>query len=259
MRSPQKHQRFAFSALQLVVVLAILLLGLAMLLPIIERVREAAASSQSTNNLKQIALAMHSYHDTYKAFPPAVGENAGQNGPAHFHILPFIEQQPLLQGADGASWKNGTYGNVIELYLDPRDTSSPDHLFKNWLATTSYPVNWMVTKEGKMRIANITDGTSNTLMFAQRYQMCNGQPTAWGYPSIHTWAPIFAYYSEGKFQSAPSQAQCDPRLAQAIGRDILVAMCDGSARSISESILPLTWYYLCDPNDGNPLPADTFD
>jgi type II secretory pathway pseudopilin PulG len=259
MRSPQKHRRFAFSALQLVIVLAILLLALAMLLPIIQRVREAASRSQSTNNLKQIALAMHSYHDTLKVFPPAVGENAGQNGPAHFHILPFIEQQALLQAADGASWKNGTYGIVIEVYVDPRDTSAPDHLYKNWLATTSYPVNWMVTREGKMRFTDITDGTSNTLMFAQRYRMCNGQPTAWGYPSIHTWAPMFAYYSEGKFQSAPSQDQCDPMLAQSIGRDILVALCDGSVRTVAETISPTTWYYLCDPADGNPIPVGVLD
>ena len=61
----------------------------------------------------------------------------------------------------------------------------------------------MIAKEGKMTFGNITDGTSNTLMFAQRYQICNGQPTAWGYPTLYRWAPIFAYYSDGKFQSAP--------------------------------------------------------
>ncbi len=259
MTSPHANRRAAFTALQLVFLLAILLFLLALLLPAVQKVREAAMRTQSLNNLKQLGLAMHIYHDSYKVFPPAVGENANQSGPTQFHLLPFIEQNALYQKAEGASWKNGTYSFVIPVFLDPRDASAPDFLYKNWLATTNYPVNWMITKDGKMRMLNITDGTSNTLMFAQRYQMCNGQPTAWGYPSIHPWAPMFAYYSEGMFQSAPSQQQCDPRRAQSFGSVILVGMCDGSARAIPDMISPTSWYYLVDPADGNPLPAEVFD
>jgi hypothetical protein len=259
MRASHRFQRAAFTALQLVFLLAILMLGMALLVPAVQKVREAAARMQSINNMKQLALASHSYHDANKALPPAIGEAGGQDGPAHFHILPYMDQLPLYQAADGASWKNGTYGKVLNVLLDPRDESSPDHLYKNWLATTNYAVNWMVFREGKQTLAGITDGTSNTLMFATRYQMCNGEPTAWGYPSFYTWAPIFAYYSDGKFQSAPSQEQCDPRLAQSIGREIVVALCDGSVRSISAEIRPLTWYYLCDPNDGNAIPQDDLD
>ena len=172
--------------------------------------------------------------------------------------MPFVEQNDILQNAGGAVWKNGTYGKVISVFLDPRDQSAPNHIYKSWLATTNYPVNWMVFKEGKTRIVSITDGVSNTLMFAQRLQMCNGQPTAWGYPSIYTWAPMFAYYSEGNFQSAPAQESCDPALAQSVGRDIVVALCDGSVRAISPDISPSTWYYLTDPADGNPVPEDAF-
>jgi prepilin-type processing-associated H-X9-DG protein len=70
---------------------------------------------------------------------------------------------------------------------------------------------------------------------------------------------MFAYYSEGSFQSAPSQEKCDPRLAQSIGRDVMVAMCDGSVRMLSATIRPTTWYYLCDPSDGNVIPGDDLD
>src|SRR5262249_36536411 len=123
MRFP--HRRSAFSALQLVVMLAILLILLAMLLPAIQRVREAASRAQSTNNLKQLALAMHNYHDAFRVFPPGVGEAGNQTGPTHFHILPFIEQQALLNSAEGASWKNGVYGVVVPTFLDTRDPSLP--------------------------------------------------------------------------------------------------------------------------------------
>jgi hypothetical protein len=256
MRIPRRTRGAALSALQLIVVLAIFIFAAAFALPAVSRVREAAAQAQSTNNLKQLALAMHAHHDVYKALPPGVGTNAGQSGPTHFHILPFIDQEALSNAAQGASWKNGTYGAVLRVYLDPRDETSNGHRHKNWLATTNYPVNWLVVGEGNRRLAAIADGTSNTLMFAQRYQICNGQPTAWGYPAIYTWAPIFAYYSEESFQAAPRQEHCDPARAQALGRDILVAFCDGTVRSISETIRPTTWYYVCDPSDGNSLPND---
>ena len=259
MCATRRFQRLAFTALQLVVVLGILLLGLALMVPAVQKVRDAAMRAQSMNNMKQLALAMHAYHDSYNGLPPAVGEMGNQSGPTHFHILPFLEEANVFNAAQGASWKNDTYGIIIRVFLDPRDQTSPDHIYKNWLATTNYPVNWMVTKEGKMSLAQIPDGTSNTLMFAQRYQMCNGEPTAWGYPAFHTWAPMFAYYSEGAFQSAPSQEQCNPRLAQSLGRDMVVAMCDGSVRTLSANIRPTTWYYLSDPNDGNVIPEDGFD
>src|ERR1043166_6752841 len=232
-------KRPAFTALQLILVLAVMAFFFALVAPLAARIRESAARVQSINNLRQMAFAMHSHHDTFKRMPPGVGTANKQTGPAHFHILPFLDQPAIYNAADGASWKNGTYSYIVAVYIDPRDRSTVSPLYKNWLATTSYPVNWMVTKEGGMKLTDITDGTSNTLMIAQRYQMCNGTPTAWGYPSLHTWAPIFAYYSEGKFQSAPSQEQCDPRLPQSMGRGILVALCDGSARAVSDSVAPM--------------------
>ena len=84
-------------------------------------------------------------------------------------------------------------------------------------------------------------------------------PTAWGYPSYYTWAPMFAYYNNGKFQLAPPQEKCDPTVPQSISGAILVARCDGSVRSISPAVGPLTWVHPSDPADGNPLPDDAFD
>src|SRR5437879_5356621 len=99
-------RRSAFTPLDLIYTLAILAFGAALLVPLVQRVREAAARTQSTNNLKQLALGMHNHHDTFKRFPPAVGTANNQSGPAHFHLLPYLDQGPLYQAADGASWKN---------------------------------------------------------------------------------------------------------------------------------------------------------
>ncbi len=111
---------------------------IALLVPAVQRVREAAARTQSINNLKQLGLAMHGYHDTYKSLPPTVGALHNQTGPTHFHLLPYLEHGAIFNAANGASWKNNTYGIVLPVFLDPRDPSLPDHTYKDWLATTNY-------------------------------------------------------------------------------------------------------------------------
>ncbi len=259
MKLQRISHRPGLTAIQLLVVLAILLLLLALMVPAVQRVREAAMHTQSLNNLKQMALAMHNFHDTYKGLPPTVGQVGNKTGSAHFFILPYIEQAPLYNDATDAVWDNEVWSKRIALYLDPRNTSSPPgNVFEGWLATTSYPVNWMVCKDGdaKTSLAQITDGTSNTLMFAQRYQLCNGAPTAWGYPGMYTWTPMFAYYNQSLFQQSPAQADCDPERPQAIGNVMLVAMCDGSARAVSPRVSAVTWANVCDPADGNVIGND---
>jgi hypothetical protein len=117
------------------------------------------------------------------------------------------------------------------------------------------------TDGGTARIpASFPDGTSNTLMFTERHQMCHGTPNGWGYSSLYYWTPMFAFYSKGKFQNVPSDAECDPALAQSSSAaGIQVALGDGSARTVSDRISPQTWYFVCDPADGNVIGPDWND
>ncbi len=244
-----------FTFIELLVVLAILGFLLAFLLPVIFQVRQVAARAQSLNNLKQLGLAVHNSIDVYGGkFPPIVGKMGGATGTVFFHLLPFLEQMPIYINAG----KNNVYGEVVPLFLDPNDASAPPgNQYKNWLATTNYAANWLVFKQGETTFANIPDGTSNTLMFAERYQMCNETPTAWGYPALYTWAPMFGYYSQARFQNMPKQNECDPTLPQSLSpAGIEIGMCDGSVRVVSNHISPQTWWYLTDPADGNVLGAD---
>jgi prepilin-type processing-associated H-X9-DG protein len=250
--------RAGLTPAQLIVALAFLLFLLAFLAPALARVRDAAARAQSQNNLKQLALAIHNAHDVYNGFPPVVGEFQNKTGTLHFFILPFIEQQNLYNGAN-AVWDNDTWGKHLDVFVDRRDaTAPPGGTYRDWLATTNYPANWMVFGDGKGggTFAQITDGTSNTLMYAQRFQVCRDAPTAWGYPSVYTWAPMFAYYNQALFQVSPRPDQCDPERPQAIGGAINVAMCDGSVRSVSDRISAQTWANVCDPADGNVIGDD---
>jgi len=256
LRSPR-----GFTFIELLVVLAILAFALAFLLPIIAQVRRVASQQQSLNNLRQIGLAVHNAHDTYGKFPPIVGKLGNSTGTVHFHLLPFLEQQILYQKAEDGVWKNGVYGTVVPLFLDNNDTSAPPgNQYKSWLATTNYAASWPVFKQGEGTFAQITDGTSNTFMFTQRYQMCNETPTAWGYPALYTWTPMFGYYSQARFQSVPKQSECDPTLPQSLSPSgIEVVMCDGSARYVSDRISPQTWWNATDPADGNVLGQDFND
>jgi type II secretory pathway pseudopilin PulG len=258
----QPAKRRGLSLISLMVVLAILGLLLAMALPVIIRVRNAATRMKSMNNVKMLGLGVHEFYDANKQFPPTVGSlpNAkpATQGSLFFYLLPYIEQNNLYAQAGGNVWKNGTYGTVIATFLSPEDKfAPPGNLYKDWLATSNYADNWLVFKDGGTRFANITDGTSNTIMLAERYQMCQGHPCAWGYSSLYYWAPMFAYYSKGKFQATPTPAECDPALAQSLDvAGIQVGMCDGSVRVISDRVSPQTWWYACGPADGQILGAD---
>ncbi|MCA9122994.1 MAG: DUF1559 domain-containing protein [Planctomycetales bacterium] len=118
--------KMGFTLVELLVVIAIIGILVALLLPAVQAAREAARRMQCSNNLKQIALAAHNFHDTYNALPPLVSHSAGPT--FFFHILPYVEQQGLKDMYTGGVTDGS--GNATDIRrrmdYDPGSTPRPN-------------------------------------------------------------------------------------------------------------------------------------
>ncbi len=166
--------RPAFTLFQLLVVLAILALLLALLLPLIAKARAEAERAKKLNNLKQLGLACHNYHDTNGAFPSGNDKN---NFSAAAYLLPYLEQDNLYRLIDfkkpSTDEGNAKVGKtIVTVFLSPQDpqkavndqTGATNYLYSAGSKPALKDNDGIFYADSKVRLADITDGTSNTIM-----------------------------------------------------------------------------------------------
>ena len=200
--------RQGFTLIELLVVIAIIAVLVGLLLPAVQKVREAASRAKCSNNIKQISLALHNANDTWGRLPPMAGTYGGATyAPLFFHLLPFIEQDNLwnaamIQGVIWPTWNSlnpsGTPLYVRQVRITTYQCPSDPSISKNCLdwcnGDASYAGNFMVFGnrnkplsaaavdwDGQAKIpTTFEDGQTNTIVFAEKYAACNGGSTSPG-------------------------------------------------------------------------------
>lgn len=163
-------QRRGFTLIELLVVIAIIAVLIGLLLPAVQKVRAAAARTTCANNLHQLGLAMHMYHDANHAFPPAFAKPSEYGWSVW--LLPYVEQTNVFNLLNPYATNlslNAATTLKLPIFVCPSDPGGAISSYFGGYAKSNYVVSEQVSDGGSaIPMSTITDGLSNTIMIGER-------------------------------------------------------------------------------------------